>query len=67
MTELCSGSTKPAKAPAELGTDSAELARDSSELLVGKRRDGGSRNTERSTDKGKERDMKRRGTKKYMQ
>lgn len=31
-TELCSCSARPDKAPAELGTDRAELAQDSSEL-----------------------------------
>jgi len=62
-TELSSCSTKPDKAPAELGTDSAELARDSSEPLVkgGKRRDGGKdksqiesggKKTEMRTEKG---------------
>lgn len=34
MTEISSGSSGPDKAPAELGTDRAELARDSSELLA---------------------------------
>lgn len=56
-TDISSGSTKPDKAPAELGTDSAELARDSSELVVVK---GGKEGTEEKTNRrgsgGKETD-----------
>lgn len=43
---MSSGSTKPDKAPAELGTDSTELAWDSSELFV----KGGKEGMERMTN-----------------
>lgn len=55
MTETCSGSAKPEKAPAELGTDKAELARESSELFVKcKKGQEGKTKTQRQTSSGKE-------------
>lgn len=52
MTETCSGSAKPEKAPAELGTDKAELARESSELFVKCKR--GTRREDKNTETDKQ-------------
>lgn len=65
-TEISSGSTKPDKAPAELGTDSAELARDSSELLVDGRKEEMGVETSHRGWGGKEMDKDRKEKKKFM-
>lgn len=50
-TDVSSGSTKPDKPPAELGTVRAELARDSSELLVNGGKD---KTTEEEGERGRQ-------------
>ena len=61
---MSSGSTESFKPPAEPGTVSAELARDSSELLVKgrKRRDVGKDKPQRVREKGTDKERKGRKT-----